>query len=76
MKNLILRIVAVFALEALGTIGAASILGTDPIIGAAISGILAVSVVFRDLAKSFLEDGKLTKEEIDRAFKKVAEGDE
>ena len=71
MKEIALRIGAVFILGALGTIGAAAILNVNPIIGAGIAGLIACSEVIKDLAKSYLDDGKLTKSEINKAFHKV-----
>ena len=71
MKEIALRIGAVFILGALGTIGAAAILNVNPIIGAGIAGLIACSEVIKDLAKAYLDDGKLTKSEIDEVFNKV-----
>ena len=73
MQNLTLRILAVFVLDALGTIGASSIFGIKVITAACVAGLLSVSVVFQDLARSFINDGKLSQDEIDTAFKKAAD---
>jgi len=75
-KDIFLRIIAVFVLDALGTIGGASIFGIDAITAASVAGILAVSIVFQDLARAFLKDGRLTRAEVDEAFSKVAKNDE
>jgi hypothetical protein len=72
-KDIFLRILAVFILDALGTIGGASIFGIDTITAASIAGILAVSIVFQDLARAFLKDGRLTKAEVDATFTKAAD---
>lgn len=72
MKNLLLRVAAVFVLDALGTIGASSIFGINAVTAASVAGLLSVAVVFQDLARGFLDDGKLSKTEIDAAFKKAA----
>jgi hypothetical protein len=72
-KDIATRIVAVFILDALGTIGGASIFGIDTLTAASIAGLLAVAVVFQDLARAYLKDGKLTKAEIDEAFTKAAD---
>jgi hypothetical protein len=72
-KDIATRIVAVFILDALGTIGGASIFGIDTLTAASIAGLLAVAVVFQDLARAYLKDGKLTKSEIDEAFTKAAD---
>ena len=71
-KDILLRILAVFILDALGTIGGASIFGIDTITAASVAGILAVSIVFQDLARAFLKDGRLSKAEVDATFSKAA----
>lgn len=72
-KDIFLRILAVFILDALGTIGGASIFGIDTVTAASVAGILAVSIVFQDLARAFLKDGRLTRAEVDATFTKAAE---
>ena len=74
-KDIFLRVLAVFVLDALGTIGGASIFGIDAVTAASVAGILALAVVFQDLARAFLADGKLTKAEVNDIFKKAAEDD-
>ena len=74
-KDIFLRIIAVFVLDALGTIGGASIFGIDAITAASVAGVLAVSIVFQDLARAFLKDGRLTKAEVDTTFSKAAKDD-
>ena len=71
-KDILLRILAVFILDALGTIGGASIFGIDTVTAASVAGILAVSIVFQDLARAFLKDGRLSKAEVDATFSKAA----
>jgi hypothetical protein len=71
-KDILLRILAVFILDALGTIGGASIFGIDTVTAASVAGILAVSIVFQDLARAFLKDGRLSKAEVDETFSKAA----
>lgn len=74
-KDIFLRVLAVFVLDALGTIGGASIFGIDAVTAASVAGILALAVVFQDLARAFLADGKLTKAEVNEIFKKASEED-
>lgn len=74
MKDIVLRIGAVFILGALGTIGAAAILNVNPLIGAALAGLLACSEVIKDLALAYLDDGKITKAEINQVFNKAIKG--
>lgn len=67
--NVILRILATFVASALGVIGAGSIMGVDILIAAAMGGILAVFKVIELLALAYIEDGKLTLDEINAAFR-------
>ncbi len=69
--NVILRIIATFVASALGVIGAGSIMGVDILVAAAMGGILAVFKVIELLALAFLEDGKLTLDEINAAFRQT-----
>ena len=69
--NVLLRIVATFVASALGVIGAGSIMGVELWIAAAMGGILAVFKVIELLAIAFLEDGKLTLNEINAAFRQT-----
>jgi hypothetical protein len=66
--NVALRVVATFVASALGVIGAGSFGGVAPATAAAIGGILAVAKVIEKLSLAFLEDGKLTQNEINAAF--------
>ena len=71
MKDVVLRSFALFLVTALPAIGAGSFVGIAPIHSAVIAGALAVSRILTDLAKAFLDDGKLTTSEINQVFKKV-----
>jgi len=66
--NVLLRILATFVASALGVIGAGSLGGVAPATAAFVGGILAVAKVIERLSLAFLEDGKLTKNEINAAF--------
>ena len=66
--NVFLRIVATFIASALAVIGAGAVMGVDLWLAMAMGGILAVAKVIERLAVAFLEDGKLTKAEINAAF--------
>ncbi len=46
-------------------------ISVEPVNSALIAGALGVSKVITDLAKAFLDDGQLTKEEVDAIFKKA-----
>ena len=69
--NVILRIIATCVASALGVIGAGSLIGVDVWLAAAMGGILAVAKVIELLALAFLEDGKLTTDEINAAFRQT-----
>ena len=69
--NVFLRIVATFVASALAIIGAGSLTGVQPWIAASVGGILAVAKVIERLSIAFLEDGKITRAEIDAAFAQV-----
>jgi hypothetical protein len=75
--NVILRVIATFVASALGVIGAGSVAGSVsgvniPIwFSAIMGGIMAVAKVVELLSLAFLEDGKLTKEEINAAFRQT-----
>lgn len=65
------RIVATFIASALAVIGAGSIIGIDVWMSAALGGLLAVAKVVEKLALAFLEDGKITRAEINMIFSQV-----
>ena len=71
LKDVIFRSVALFLTMALPAIGAGAFAGVEPVNSALIAGALGVSKVITDLAKAFLDDGKLTQEEVDSIFKKA-----
>lgn len=66
--NVIARIVATFVASALGVIGAGAVMGVELWLAMAMGGILAVAKVIERLSVAFLEDGKLTRAEINAAF--------
>ena len=66
-----MRIVAVFASSGLSVIGAGSLFGLDVVTAAMMAGLLGVATVVESLARSFLDDGRLTTAEINEAFSKV-----
>ena len=62
------RIFALFIVSALTTIGAGAIIGLDTLQTAFLAGILGVANVIEDLARGYLNDGKLSSAEIEDAF--------
>lgn len=71
VKNILLRIVAVFAASGLTVLGAGAVVGVDLLSAVTMAGILGVASVVEKLARAFLDDGKLTLDEINQAFSKV-----
>jgi hypothetical protein len=69
MKDLVIRIAAVFGYSSLAMIGGAAILDVSVVKGAILAGIVATSQVVEKLARAYAEDGKLSKDEISDAFK-------
>lgn len=76
IKNIAWRILAVFAASSLSVLGAGAVVGVDLLSAILMAGILGVATVVEKLARSFLEDGKLTLEEINQAFSKVDKNSE
>jgi hypothetical protein len=75
-KDVIFRSIALFMTMALPAIGAGAFAGVEPVNSALIAGALGVSKVLTDLAKAFLDDGKLTQEEVDVVFKRAGKKSE
>ena len=71
LKNVMMRILAVIAAEALGVIGAGSLVGIEVWQAAVLAGALGCARVLEALARFFLADGNLSAEEINAAFAKV-----
>lgn len=71
IKNVAWRILAVFAASGLSVLGAGAVVGVDLISAVMMAGILGVASVVERLARAFLDDGKLTLDEINSAFSKV-----
>lgn len=69
--NIFLRIIAVFAASGLSVIGAGAVVGIETLTAVTMAGLLGVATVVERLARSFLDDGKLSVEEINQAFSKV-----
>ena len=74
LKNVLMRIVAVFAASGLGVIGAGAIAGISVLKAMTVAGLTAVAVVVERLARAFMDDGKLTLDEINAAFSSVDKG--
>jgi polyhydroxyalkanoate synthesis regulator phasin len=74
IKNILMRIVAVFAANGLAVIGAGAIAGISTINAITVAGLTAVAAVVEKLARAFMDDGKLTSDEINAAFSTVDKG--
>ena len=70
-KNVIMRIVAVFAASGLGVVGAGAIADVPLWKAVFMAGIAGVATVVEGLARAFLDDGKLDSDEINQVFNKV-----
>lgn len=75
LKNVLWRILAVFAASGLSVLGAGAVVGVDLISAVAMAGIIGVASVVERLARAFLDDGKLNMDEINAAFAKVDKND-
>jgi hypothetical protein len=71
VNNILARIIAVFAASGLSVIGAGAIVGISTAKAVILAGTLGVATVVEKLARGFLDDGKLTVQEINGAFAAV-----
>lgn len=71
LKNIILRIIAVFAASGLSVIGAGSLVGIGVAKAVILAGALGVATVVEKLARGFINDGSLSLDEINEAFNSV-----
>lgn len=74
LNNVLMRIVAVFAASGLGVIGAGAVAGISVVKAVLVAGLTAVAAVVEKLARAFMDDGKLTLDEINAAFASVDKG--
>lgn len=68
INNIIMRIIAVFAANGLAVIGAGAIAGISTTKAITVAGLTAVAAVVEKLARAFMDDGRLTADEINSAF--------
>lgn len=71
MKNILLRIVAVFAASGLGVIGAGAIAGVPLWKAVLMAGIGGVATTVEGLARAYMDDGKIDADEVNMVFNKV-----
>jgi hypothetical protein len=75
IQNILFRILATFSASALGVIGAGAIADVPLWKACFMAGIAGVAVVVEGLSRAFLDDGKLSLEEIDAVFNRRVGGD-
>jgi hypothetical protein len=71
MKDITWRMLAVFIATALGVIGTGALIGVEVWQAALMAGIGGVATVLENLARAYLDDGKITQDEINGVFTKV-----
>jgi len=71
LQSILFRILAAFAASGLSVIGAGAIAGVELWKAIMMAGIGGVAMVIEGLARAYMDDGILTKEEIDAVFNKV-----
>lgn len=76
LQDILSRMVAVFTVGALGTLGAGAVMGVETWVALSMAGLLAVASVAERLAREYLDDGKLTLDEINGAFSPFAKSEE
>jgi hypothetical protein len=71
LKDIAWRMLAVFIATALGVIGTGALIGVEVWQAALMAGIGGVATVMENLARAYLDDGKVTNDEINGVFTKV-----
>tara|TARA_B100000902_G_scaffold11033_2_gene13494 strand:- start:6129 stop:6407 length:279 start_codon:yes stop_codon:yes gene_type:complete len=71
IKQIFWRMLATFAANGLATIGAGTLVGIEIMDAIILAGTLGCVKVAEDLSRAYLDDGKLTLEEINDAFSKI-----
>jgi len=68
IKIIMARMVAVFVANGLAVIGAGSLIGVDTVSSIMLAGSLGVIKVSESLARAYIDDGKITLDEINESF--------
>ncbi len=71
LLNIMMRIIAVFAATGLSVVGMGSVVGIGTLQSILLAGGLGVATVIEALARGYLDDGRLSQQEINEAFSKV-----
>jgi hypothetical protein len=74
VKQVLLRILAVFAASGLSVVGAGAIAGVDLWKAVLMAGVGGVATVIEGLARAYMDDGKIDADEINDVFNKVDKG--
>lgn len=70
-KKILARILAVFMASGLSVIGAGTIAGIELWQAIMVAGVGGVATVVEGLSRAYLDDGKLSAQEVDEIFNKV-----
>ena len=68
IKIILARMLAVFVANGLAVIGAGSLIGVDTVSSVLLAGSLGVIKVSEALARAYIDDGKITLDEINESF--------
>ena len=68
IKIILARMIAVFVANGLAVIGAGSLIGVDTVSSILLAGSLGVIKVAEALARAYIDDGKITLDEINESF--------
>ena len=71
MKQILLRILAVFGASGLSVVGAGAVAGVDLWKAVLMAGVGGVATVVEGLARAYMDDGKIDEAEINAVFNKV-----
>ena len=71
IKQIFWRMIATFTANGLATIGAGTLVGIEILDAVILAGTLGCVKVAEDLSRAYLDDGKLTLDEIYEAFSKI-----
>ena len=74
MKQIMLRILAVFAASGLSVVGAGALANVPLWKAVLMAGVGGVATVIEGLARAYLDDGKIDANEINDVFNKVDKG--
>ena len=71
IRQILARMIATFTANGLATVGAGTLIGIEILDAVILAGTLGCVKVAEDLARAYLDDGKVTLDEINEAFGKL-----